>query len=87
MAVPVGGLNETAWQESREHTGFALVLTGFDVFAGRRYRDARVLLEMIRDCAWPAIVQGRRVLCLVQSDDRDLALPRLGCWVDERTLD
>jgi hypothetical protein len=66
-----------AWKQT---PGFALVLTGFDVFARHHFDDAHVLLEVIAERAWPAALLGRRLICLVQSDDPALRLRRIGMW-------
>ncbi|RZU74422.1 hypothetical protein EV384_2884 [Micromonospora kangleipakensis] len=75
------GLAETIWETLDRSAGFTLVLTGFDVFATRRSDDAQNLLEVVGERAWPAALQGKRVMCLVQSDDPGLELRRLGLWL------
>ncbi|MDG4833036.1 hypothetical protein O7627_27565 [Solwaraspora sp. WMMD1047] len=74
------GLDEALAESWNQTTGFALVLTGFDVFARHHLEDAHILLEVIAERAWPAALVGRRLLCLVQSDDPALRLRRIGLW-------
>jgi hypothetical protein len=66
-----------AWDRS---VGFALVLTGFDVFAHHNIDDAHILLEIVAERAWPAALLGHPLICLVQSDDPQLNLRRIGMW-------
>jgi hypothetical protein len=66
-----------AWDGS---AGFAVVLTGFDVFVRHRVDDAHSLLEIIAEQAWPAALLGRWLICLAQSDDPALRLRRIGMW-------
>ncbi|MER7332130.1 MULTISPECIES: hypothetical protein [unclassified Micromonospora] len=75
------GLAEGIWEALGRSAGFALVLTGFDVFANRHSDDAQTLLEMVGQRAWPAALRGKRMMCLVQSDDPALELRRLGLWL------
>jgi hypothetical protein len=42
-------------------------LTGFDVFARHHIDDARALLEVAVERAWPAALLGGRALRLVQT--------------------
>lgn len=75
------GLSEAVLDALSRSAGFALVLTGFDVFAGSHNDDAQTLLEVVAEEAWPSALLGRRVMCLVQSDDPGLHLRRLGTWL------
>ncbi|MFI6867020.1 hypothetical protein [Nocardia sp. NPDC050406] len=61
-------------------SGFALVFTGFDVFAAHQRDDAHIMLELVAERAWRAALLGRRLLCLVQSDSTALELRRIGMW-------
>lgn len=61
-------------------TGFVLVLTSFDVFVHQHRDDAHTLLELVAERAWSAALLGRRVLCLVQSDNPSIRLRRIGMW-------
>lgn len=74
------GLSEALAESWHRSTGFALVLTGFDVFVEHQIEDAHALLEVIAEQAWPAALLGRRLLCLVQSNDPSLRLRRIGLW-------
>jgi hypothetical protein len=72
------GLDEAlaeAWDRS---AGFALILTGFHVFAHHHIDHAHTLPNVIAERAWPATLLGRRLICLVQSDDPALRLRRIG---------
>lgn len=66
-----------AWDRS---AGFALALTGFDDFARHHADDAHTLLNVIAERAWPAALLGHRMICLVQSDEPQLKLRRIGLW-------
>jgi hypothetical protein len=74
------GFDEALADIWKQATGFALVLTGFDVFANRRFDDAQELLDVVAGHAWPAALLGRRLICLVQSDDPALNLHNIGMW-------
>jgi hypothetical protein len=65
---------------STAYAGFALALTGFDVFVRHHIDDAHVLLKTVAERAWPAALFGERVICLAQSDDPALRLRRIGMW-------
>jgi Barstar (barnase inhibitor) len=71
--------------------GFVLVFLGFDSFAARHPRDAWDLLDIIAKRARVALLFGRRVFCLVHSDDPDLAFEPVGAmpviWNDQEWLD
>jgi hypothetical protein len=72
-------------------TGFTLVFLGFDSFAARYPGEAWGLLDIIARQCRTALVYGRRMLCLVQSDDPDLSFEPVGAvpvmWNDEESLD
>jgi hypothetical protein len=51
------------------------------VFARHHIDDARALLEVAVERAWPAALLGGRALRLVQSDDPALRLRAMGMWV------
>ncbi|MEV6880032.1 hypothetical protein [Amycolatopsis sp. NPDC051128] len=80
------GLGEALVETWSRSAGFALVLTGFDVFERHQRDDAYALLELVVHQAWPAALLGQRLICLVQSDKRSLSLRRIGMptlpWVD-----
>jgi RNAse (barnase) inhibitor barstar len=52
-----------------EHTGTALVFTGYDAFATHEPRTAQAVLDIVADNARFAMLFGHRVTCLVQTDD------------------
>lgn len=74
------GLDAALNEALARHAGFALALTGFDVFVRHHIDDAHVLLETVAERAWPAALLGERVICLAQSDDPALRLRRIGMW-------
>jgi hypothetical protein len=55
-------------RHDRGDTGTVLVFTGYDAFAAREPRAARVILDIVADQARTALLFGHRVLCLVESD-------------------
>jgi hypothetical protein len=55
-----------------------LVLTSFDVFARDHRDDAHILLELVANQAWSAALLGRRLICVVQSDNPSLNLRPIG---------
>ena len=59
-------------------SGLALVLTGFDVFAARYPDDAHTLLDRYADHQRAALIDGDRLVCLVQSADPRLILAPVG---------
>lgn len=54
---------------TRQATGLALTLTGYDTFARGRPRTAQTVLDIVADQARGAMLTGHRMLCLVQCDD------------------
>jgi hypothetical protein len=59
-------------------TGIVIVLTSFDTFAsGQRHLSHR-LLDIMAAQSRQALLFGRRILCLLQSNDPDLMLKRVG---------
>ena len=78
---------------SREAAGLALAFDGYDVFARRRPRTARIVLDILADQARRAMLTGHRILCLVQSDSPTIAFEPVGAtpvlwnqseWLDDR---
>jgi RNAse (barnase) inhibitor barstar len=71
--------------------GFVLVFLNFDRFAARHPREAWDLLDIIAKQARAALLFGRRMFCLVHSDDPDLAFEPIGAmpvmWNDAEWLD
>lgn len=74
------GFGDTLAEVWARTTGFALVLTGFDVFEREHRDDAHTLLEIVGKHAWSAALLGRRLVCLVQSDNQAISLRRIGVW-------
>ena len=62
----------------RDARGLALVLWHYDAFAAANGRAAFSLLDSFTVQARAAAVAGRRMLCLVQSDDPQLSFPPVG---------
>ena len=50
-------------------TGLALAFTGYDAFAARCPRAAQIVLDIMADHSRSAALFGRRLMCLVQSND------------------
>lgn len=76
---------------SRDDTGLALVVYGFDRFVHHEVRAAHALLDIFAVQARCAALLGHRMLCLAQSDDAHLALPPVGAtpvtWNDAEWAD
>jgi hypothetical protein len=72
-------------------TGLALVLTGFDAFAAHCSREAQIVLDNMADHSRRAVVFGRRLMCLVQSNDPHIRFAPVGAtpvmWNDAEWLD
>jgi hypothetical protein len=58
--------------------GSVLVLRHFDAFFMQEPNAARVLLDAFARAARMGLLMGHRMLCLVQSDDPKIVLPRVG---------
>jgi hypothetical protein len=58
--------------------GSVLVLRGYDAFARREPADAWRVLDIVARRWQEAALIGHRMMCLVQSDDPDLALRPVG---------
>lgn len=71
-------LRDVAMSGAGAATGTVLVLTGFDAFTRRERRAAQVILDIIAAQARAAALFGHRMLCLVQSNDRDLTFTPVG---------
>jgi hypothetical protein len=78
LADCLGDVAECAYGLSTTDTGLALVLTGFDRFFARDARTAHGLLDVVATQSRYSALDGRRLLCLVQSDDGHLVLPPVG---------
>jgi hypothetical protein len=72
-------------------TGLVLVFTGYDAFAARCGRTAQVVLDILADQCRSAALVGRRLICLVQSDDPSIRFAPVGAtpvlWNDAEFLD
>jgi Barstar (barnase inhibitor) len=55
---------------SPRSTGLALVFTGYDDFATHCPRAAQIVLDIMADQSRSAALFGRRLMCLVQSNDQ-----------------
>jgi Barstar (barnase inhibitor) len=78
---------------SRDAAGLALAFAGYDAFARRRPRAAHAVLDIMADHSRGAMLTGHRLLCLVQSNDPQLAFEPVGAkpvlwnsseWLDAR---
>ncbi|WP_232248649.1 barstar family protein [Streptacidiphilus rugosus] len=58
--------------------GFALAFTQYDAFARACPREAQIVLDILADHGRSGAVFGQRVLCLVHSDDPDIAFEPVG---------
>ncbi|HEU0241390.1 MAG TPA: barstar family protein [Micromonosporaceae bacterium] len=61
-----------------DSTGLVLVLIGYDVFATQRRTSAQVMLDIVARRSREALLIGRRLLCLVQSDDPAIEFDGVG---------
>jgi hypothetical protein len=72
-------------------TGLALVFTGYDAFAAHCPRAAQIVLDILADQSRSAALFGRRLMCLVQSNDPDIKFAPVGAtpvaWNDAEWLD
>ena len=59
-------------------TGLVIVLRSFDSFAAIDRRTAQLMLDIFADQARCAILIGHRVICIVQSNDPQLAFEPVG---------
>jgi hypothetical protein len=70
--------------------GLVIVLRSFDTFAAVDRRTAQIMLDIIADQARCAILIGNRIICLVQSNDPQLAFDPVGAmpviWNDAEWL-
>jgi hypothetical protein len=62
----------------RESAGTAFVFTGYDAFAAVDRRAAQIVLDIMADTARVGLLHGHRMICLVQSDDRDIRFDPVG---------
>jgi hypothetical protein len=59
-------------------TGLALAFTGYDSFASCCPRAAQIVLDIMADQSRGAALFGRRLMCLVQSNDPDIRFEAVG---------
>jgi hypothetical protein len=73
--------------------GLALAFTGYDAFAARCPRAAQIVLDIMADNSRSAALFGRRLMCLVQSNDPHIRFEPVGAtavtwndaeWPDSR---
>lgn len=78
---------------TRDATGLVLAFTGYESFAKERPRTAHTVLDIMADQARAAALIGHRVMCLVQSNDPNIAFEPVGAmsvmwnhaeWFDAR---
>jgi hypothetical protein len=73
------GFNDYCWQlEVPDEGGFALALLRYDRVANNNHKLAEDLLGVLAGAAWDKLLFGRRLICLVQSDDPQLAFRPVG---------
>ena len=76
------------WQA--DAAGLAIVLRAFDTFTAVDRRTAQIMLYIFADQARRAILIGNRIICLVQSNDPQLAFEPVGAmpaiWNDAEWL-
>jgi hypothetical protein len=84
-------VTEYRYGARRDATGLFLVFTGYDVFAARSPRSARIVLDIIVGRSRAAALVGHRMGCLVQSDDPTIRFEDLGAesarWNDAEWAD
>lgn len=81
--------HEYGWRPNA--TGLVLVFDGYDAFAHCRPRSAQAVLDIIAGRSRSALLFGRRLLCLVHSDDPHIRFDPVGAvpvvWNDAEWLD
>lgn len=74
-------------------TGLALAFTGYDSFTARCPRAARIVLDIMADHSRSAALFGRRLMCLVQSNNPHIRFEPVGAtavmwnvaeWLDSK---
>jgi hypothetical protein len=72
-------------------TGLALVFNGYDSFAAHCPRAAQAVLDIMADRSRSAALVGRRLMCLVQTNDPSIRFEPVGAtavaWNDAEWLD
>lgn len=78
------------WDAEAE-TGLVIVLRAFDAFTRVDRPTAQILLDIFARQAGCAMLIGHRIICLVQSNDSQLAFDPVGAmpvmWSDAEWLD
>ncbi len=73
-----------------DSVGLAVVFTGYDAFATRRVRVAHAVLDILARHSRAAALIGRRLMCLVQTDDPEIQFAPVGAapvvWNDAEWL-
>ena len=59
-------------------TGLVVVFRGYDHFVRKMPAAAQTVLDIIAVRSRSAALLGRRLICLVQTDDHDIAFPAVG---------
>lgn len=73
------GFNDYCWQvEVPDNGGLALVLLRYHRVAAADRRLAKDVLDILAGSAWDKLLFGRRLICLVQSDDPRLTFAPIG---------
>ena len=68
-------MGDVVWDD--DATGLVIVLTAFDAFATVDRRTAQIMLDIFAGQARHAILNGNRIICLVQSNDPQLTFEPL----------
>ncbi len=78
---------------SAESTGLVLVFTGYDTYSAQSPRSAQIVLDILADHSRAAMLFGRPLMVLAQSDDPDIRFEPVGAtpvtwnadeWLDSR---
>jgi hypothetical protein len=83
LGFPAGanldGFNDYCWQvEVPDDGGLALVLLRYHIFAAANQELAETVLHILAGSAWDKLLFGRRLICLVQSDNPRLSFGPVG---------
>jgi hypothetical protein len=74
-----------------DSTGLALIFTGYDAFAAHCPRAAQIVLDIMADHSRSAALFGRRLMCLVQSNNPHIRFAPVGAtpvsWNNAESLD
>ena len=63
---------------SPDSAGLAIVFTGYDAYTARNPRSAQIVLDLLADHSRVAMLFGRPLVVLVQSDDPDVRFEPVG---------